>query len=415
MPFLLLMPSFNQARYIREAVESVLRQDDPDWELWIVDNSTDATPEVMAEYKDPRIKFHHIPERMDPGSCLNWMLERAQGRDFSYVHTDNNLRADYVSAFRAALSADPLSLAYCDMRVMDGSGQRTGVFRRGVFDLSRLLSLSPLGVPFAATTELARKLGGFSCGDAADDVLFCIRAYGFGTWTHLPDPLIDYRIHEGSRTEEYGGAAKIHGIFLRTFAKAIPELEARGFRPKEMMIQALRRTRLDIRLAAEDSVLGSRHVGIRWWGGEDYFDGLWKVGMLSLPWFKSEEGGPKRFSVFSKLGGKRYNPMALGRLRRRVKGLGGLLSSCAGTFHTLVVSHAYLSLGGEGVTLRAGSSDAMTLWACRLLSRDLGWTIELDQPAPSGIPWTLGSGPATAWIDLSGKGRAPEGVPSIVW
>jgi hypothetical protein len=415
MPFLLLMPSFNQAHFIHEAVESILRQDDPDWELWIVDNSTDATPEVMVKYTDPRIRFHHIPQRMDPGSCLNWMLERAQGREFSYVHTDNNLRTDYVRSFRAALSADPLSLAYCDMNIIDGSGQRTGVFRRGAFNLPRLLSLSPLGVPFAATTELAHKVGGFSCDDAADDVLFCIRAYGLGEWTHLPDPLIDYRLHAGSRTEECGGATKVQRVFLRTFAKAIPELEARGLQPREAMVQSLRQVALDLRLATEDRVLGCRDLGVRWWGGEDYLDGVWKAGLLVLPGFTAREGGPRKFSRYRRFEGRWRNPMVLKRLEKRIRSVNQVINFHAENFRTQLLSYACLHLGDEIGTLRAGSSDAMTLWACKLLSRDLGWTIELAQPAPAWIRWPQAGGPAKAWIDLSGRGVVPAGVPSLVW
>ncbi|MBK7292992.1 MAG: glycosyltransferase family 2 protein [Holophagaceae bacterium] len=79
-PFQLLMPSYNQAHFIGEAVESVLKQEDPDWELWIVDNSSDETPKVMAAFTDPRIHFIHEPRRMDPGTCLNLMLEKAKGR-----------------------------------------------------------------------------------------------------------------------------------------------------------------------------------------------------------------------------------------------------------------------------------------------------------------------------------------------
>lgn len=414
MPFLLLMPSFNQARYIREAVDSILSQDDPDWELWIVDNSTDNTPEVMAGYKDPRIKFHHIPSRMDPGSCLNWMLERAEGRDFSYVHTDNNLRPDYVRSFRTALAGDPLSLAYCDMKVIDGDGRRVGVFRRGAFDLPRLLSLSPLGVPFAATTELARKLGGFSCDDVADDVLFCIRAYGFGTWRHLREPLMDYRLHAGSRTEGFGGPSKVQHVFLRTFAKVIPELEARGLRPKQEMLRALREIGEDYRLAAEDLALRSHELGIPWWGGDDYLDGLWKAGLVALPWFKTQDGAPRRISIWSRLGGKRYNPISLWRMRKRAEGLRNLLRLHADRYRTVLASLAYLQFGNEGVTLTAGSSDAMTLWACLMLSKDLGWAIDLAQPAPSRIRWPQASGQAKAWIELSGRGVAPVNTPSLV-
>src|SRR5882757_879432 len=206
MPFLLLMPSFNQARYIVAAISSVLAQEDTDWELWIVDNSTDDTPMVMKQFTDRRIHYHHVPTRMDPGSCLNWMLAHAHGELFSYLHTDNNLYPSYVRHMKVALLGHELGLAYCDMCVIDDQGQRVKLFRRGAFDLPRLLSLDTLGVPFAATTELARRIGGFTVKDFADDVRFCISAYGIAEFIYVREPIIEYRIHTGSRTEDAGGS-----------------------------------------------------------------------------------------------------------------------------------------------------------------------------------------------------------------
>jgi hypothetical protein len=188
------MPSYDQAHDIGDAVRILLAQDDPDWEPWIVDNSSDPTPQLMGGFPDACIRFHHIPQRMDPGTCLNWMLERAQGEIFSYLHTDNKLQPDYVRTLRAALKERPLGLAYCDMLVIDGGGRRTGVHRRGRFDPPRLLSLDPLGVPFAATMELARRLSGFNVRDVADDVRFCIAAHGPAEFVHVREPIIDYRV-----------------------------------------------------------------------------------------------------------------------------------------------------------------------------------------------------------------------------
>lgn len=82
---------------------------------------------------------------MDPGSCLNWMLERASGRDFSYVHTDNNLHLSYERKMRAALTVHPLALAHCHMRTIDEAGRHVNVYRRGSFDLARLVSVNSLG------------------------------------------------------------------------------------------------------------------------------------------------------------------------------------------------------------------------------------------------------------------------------
>lgn len=222
MPFLLLMPSYNQAHFIAEAVESILGQDDPDWELWILDNSTDATCEVMRRYTDPRIHFLHEPRRMDPGSCLNQLLELAKGECFSYVHTDNRLLSNYVRLSREALARHPLALAVCNYWEIAESGQRLKIRRRrNPFPLSRLFSVDSIGVPFSATTELARRLGGFSASDLADDVLFVLRADALGPRVHISTPIMEYRVHTGSRFLSSGGdrvRQAIHRSVLQAYS-----------------------------------------------------------------------------------------------------------------------------------------------------------------------------------------------------
>src|SRR3546814_5043628 len=53
-----IMPSYNHARYIGAAIESVLAQTMADFELIIVDDgSSDNSREVIAGYTDPRITF----------------------------------------------------------------------------------------------------------------------------------------------------------------------------------------------------------------------------------------------------------------------------------------------------------------------------------------------------------------------
>ena len=226
MPFSLLMPSYNQAHFIKESVDSVLAQADPDWELWILDNSSDSTPEVMAAYQDPRIHFVHEPARMDPGTCLNWMLERASGEHFSYIHTDNRLLPSFVGAHRAALAADPLAVAVCDYWEIDESGRRTKIRRRpNPYPLSRLFSVDAIGVPFAATLELARRLGGFSSSDLADDVLFVLRADALGPRVHIREPQMEYRVHGGSRYLS-SGLGRVHRAISRSIVEACRERPA---------------------------------------------------------------------------------------------------------------------------------------------------------------------------------------------
>lgn len=391
-PFLLLMPSYNQAHYIVDAVRSVLAQDDPDWELWIVDNSSDSTPQVMREFNDPRIHFHHIPERMDPGSCLNWMLQRVQGEAFSYLHTDNNLQPDYVRTLRASLRGRPLGLAYCDQRTIDGSGRCIGVHRRGTFDLPRLLSLDPLGVPFAATTGLARQLGGFSVRDVADDVRFCIAAHGLAEFVHVPEPIIDYRVHEGSRTADAGGVSGMRAMFLKLFNRMQPELEARGVQPRLALAQETQRRLDDLEWLAE-------HMWYRiisrampaWWPGRFKIDRLFEAALLRLPKLRGGQHAPATSTLLTlrDAAGGRINPLrsALAAIFLRMRGRALRLQADRAAL--VLLPWACMELGATPdapVTLRIRSLDFRTLWAARELEASLGWQVRID-PAVQAPPW----------------------------
>ena len=54
----IIMPTYNQAEYIKAAIDSVFAQSYPIFELIVIDNySTDATSNVVHSYHDPRIKY----------------------------------------------------------------------------------------------------------------------------------------------------------------------------------------------------------------------------------------------------------------------------------------------------------------------------------------------------------------------
>jgi hypothetical protein len=177
----------------------------------------------MADVLDERIHFVHEPARMDPGTCLNWMLERAKGEHFSYIHTDNRLLPSFVSSHRKALAVHPLALAVCDYWEITEVGQRRKIRRRqDPFPLERLFSVDTIGVPFAATTELARRLGGFSTTDLADDVLFVLRADPLGPRVHIRQPQMEYRVHGGSRFLS-SGLGRVQQAIFRSVVQAYGE------------------------------------------------------------------------------------------------------------------------------------------------------------------------------------------------
>ena len=58
MNFSVLLPTRNRLEYLRYAVETIRRQDVPDWEIVISDNcSEDDISGFVAKLSDPRIRY----------------------------------------------------------------------------------------------------------------------------------------------------------------------------------------------------------------------------------------------------------------------------------------------------------------------------------------------------------------------
>jgi glycosyltransferase involved in cell wall biosynthesis len=85
-----VMPSYNHAAYIHQAIESVLEQTYPNLELLITDDgSSDDTINVIRRFNDPRIKLHIFEQ--NKGACLatNDGIERAKGEFICIINSDD--------------------------------------------------------------------------------------------------------------------------------------------------------------------------------------------------------------------------------------------------------------------------------------------------------------------------------------
>ena len=89
-----LVPTYNYARYLPEAIESVLAQDFRDFELLIVDDcSADNTAEIVRPFcaRDPRVRF--AVNAVNLGMVNNWnhCLRQARGQYIKFLFGDDKL------------------------------------------------------------------------------------------------------------------------------------------------------------------------------------------------------------------------------------------------------------------------------------------------------------------------------------
>ncbi|MGL6506248.1 glycosyltransferase [Aeromonas hydrophila] len=104
----IIMPAYNREDTISAAIESVLAQTYPYFELIIVDDgSTDETIHVVEEFDDVRVRLIRGPGRSGVSEARNIGLRAAKGELVAYLDSDNTWQSEYLSAMVAALHKSP--------------------------------------------------------------------------------------------------------------------------------------------------------------------------------------------------------------------------------------------------------------------------------------------------------------------
>ena len=125
----IIIPTYNQAEYIEETIQSIQDQTFKDWELIIVDDgSTDQTKEILNKYA-----FHQFPnihvfykENGGTGTALNLGFSKAQGMYYTWIASDNGLYPNALEELNNYLDNHPnCNVVYseCDVVLMDKEGK----------------------------------------------------------------------------------------------------------------------------------------------------------------------------------------------------------------------------------------------------------------------------------------------------
>lgn len=105
----ILVPTYNYAHYLDEAIKSALNQSYTDFELIIVDdNSTDNTDDVVLKYlTDARITYYKNPVNIGLSNNFNKCLDLAKGEYIKYLLADDRLHPQLLEKFVTIMDRDP--------------------------------------------------------------------------------------------------------------------------------------------------------------------------------------------------------------------------------------------------------------------------------------------------------------------
>lgn len=128
----IIMPSWNTADFIRESIDSVLAQTYTNWELLIVDDcSTDNTDEVVASYKDERIKYFKNEKNSGAALTRNKALREAQGEWIAFLDSDDLWTVDKLEKQIKFMNDRGYKLSFTEYEKIDEASNKLGIYVSG--------------------------------------------------------------------------------------------------------------------------------------------------------------------------------------------------------------------------------------------------------------------------------------------
>jgi glycosyltransferase involved in cell wall biosynthesis len=121
------LPVYNGEKYLRFALNSVLKQTYADFELIISDNaSTDATQQICQEFavRDPRIRYYRNEKNIGAAGNYNRVFELARGEFFKWASHDDEFHPSLLESCLKLFAQSPTStvLVFSKAAIIDEAG-----------------------------------------------------------------------------------------------------------------------------------------------------------------------------------------------------------------------------------------------------------------------------------------------------
>jgi GT2 family glycosyltransferase len=144
----IVTPSYNQAPFLEQTIQSVLEQDYPQIEYIVVDGgSTDNSVEVIQKYAD-RLAYWISEKDSGQAEAINKGFKRANGEIIAWLNSDDYYMQDTISAVVKCFEQNPdVVMVYGDMLAVDGDGQTINILKYKQLSLKDLLCFQIIGQP----------------------------------------------------------------------------------------------------------------------------------------------------------------------------------------------------------------------------------------------------------------------------
>ena len=121
--FSVVIPAYDRAQLLGDALRSVLSQTEQDFEIIVVDDGSHDDPRsVVASFDDPRIRFIRR-ENGGGGAARNTGIDAATGRFVAFLDSDDVFLPHHLASMRLALRDTTDTVGYARIVVDRGVGR----------------------------------------------------------------------------------------------------------------------------------------------------------------------------------------------------------------------------------------------------------------------------------------------------
>lgn len=125
----IITPSFNQAKFLEQTIQSVLNQDYPHIEYIIIDGgSADGSVDIIKKYED---KIRYWVSEQDAGQteAINKGFAKATGEILAWINSDDSYNPNAISEAVKFLVENPqVGMVYADCNFIDENENVIGKF-----------------------------------------------------------------------------------------------------------------------------------------------------------------------------------------------------------------------------------------------------------------------------------------------
>jgi glycosyltransferase involved in cell wall biosynthesis len=242
-----VMPAYNTASWVHEAIQSVVSQTFTDWELVVVDDgSTDGTGDVTLSIKDGRIRIIR-QNHLGTAAARNAAIEATSGQYVAFLDSDDLWLPTMLEQHVRVLDHRPeVDLAFCWSAIIDEAGVTTRHMLKAAAGPTSFEDILTTGAISNGSCVVVRRQALEGAGPFDTNLR---AATDFDMWLRIallradnvwcvPEALTKYRRRMGQATKDWR-AAHLHTnevvLKMRRAAQAIPggvwrRAEATNFR-----------------------------------------------------------------------------------------------------------------------------------------------------------------------------------------